>query len=440
VKLTLDRLREMPSGDLSRLRGDDLADARRLVRDAQRAAFQAMQRITDSAGGRALTQSQQRDYNAAQTELDELAPLVDDIDDVVARSTVDRSGVVAPGGGMTGRTFREGQPLTAEQRMTDYVQSRGLVREDQQELSFGRYVRGLLTGDWAGADAERRALVEGTATAGGHLVPTPLSARIIDRARNAARVMQAGAQIVPMESQTLKLARVVGDPAAAWHSEMATIAASDMTFDAVTFTARTLASRVLISRELIEDAAGVDDEVERAFAEQFSLTVDLAALYGSGTAPEPLGVRNHAGVTKTALDANGRPPVYDDLIDSVFRVRERNHEPNGIIYAPRTARTFARAKDANGAYLTPPTALDDVRRLDTRQVPTNLTQGTSTTSSDIFTADWRELLIGVRTQLEIGVLRERSADVGAYELMAWWRGDVQVARPAAFDVVTGVTA
>ena len=66
--------------------------------------------------------------------------------------------------------------------------------------------------------------------------------------------------------------------------------------------------------------------------------------------------------------------------------------------------------------------------------------GTGTATSDLFTADWSELLIGVRTSLEITVLRERSADLGAFELMAWWRGDVAVARPAAVDVVTGVNA
>ena len=53
-------------------------------------------------------------------------------------------------------------------------------------------------------------------------------------------------------------------------------------------------------------------------------------------------------------------------------------------------------------------------------------------------AQWSELLIGVRTNLEITVLRERSADLGAFELLAWARVDVAVARPAAFDVVTGV--
>ena len=72
-------------------------------------------------------------------------------------------------------------------------------------------------------------------------------------------------------------------------------------------------------------------------------------------------------------------------------------------------------------------------------MPVNLTQGTATNASDVFTADWSELLIGVRTRLEITVLRERSADLGAFELLAWWRGDIAVARPAAFDVIAGAT-
>ena len=31
-----------------------------------------------------------------------------------------------------------------------------------------------------------------------------------------------------------------------------------------------------------------------------------------------------------------------------------------------------------------------------------------------------------------------SVDSGSYGFVAWWRGDIQVARPKAFDVVTGV--
>ena len=43
--------------------------------------------------------------------------------------------------------------------------------------------------------------------------------------------------------------------------------------------AEALATRTVVSRELLEDAPNVDDELARAFANQFALTVDYAALY-----------------------------------------------------------------------------------------------------------------------------------------------------------------
>lgn len=437
MTITLESLKNSTDPTLRGLRPAEMLEARRVLRDARDTHAATMRRVLDAASGRDLTKAQRADFDAAERELEDVTSLAAKIDDEIAmRSMREQAGVVATGESIRSG-FEPGAPL-GERRMEDYVRARGLSRPDEEELSFGKYVRGMVTGDWRGADAERRALVEGTASAGGHLVPTPLSARIIDRARNQTRVMQAGAQVVPMESSTLKLARVVGDPTAAWHTEMATISASDMTFDAVTLTAKALASRVLISRELMEDADNVDDEVEKAFAAQFGLTIDLAALYGSGTAPEPRGLKNVAAVTQTSLGANGAAPTFDALIDSVYRVRGANHDPNAIIYAPRTGQTFAKAKDTTGQYLTPPAALDGIARLETAQIPTNLTVGTATEASDVFTGQWSELLIGVRTQLEITVLRERSADVGAYELMAWARMDVAVARPAAFDVVTGV--
>lgn len=335
--------------------------------------------------------------------------------------------------------YAKGQPLADGQTMAGYVQARRLGPEDHEldGVGFGDFVLGVATGQWDVSPDVRNAMTVGTQTAGGHLVPAPLAGRVIDRARAMTRVLQAGALIVPMESATLKMARVAGDPSAAWHSEMATIAASDMTFDAVTFTAQSLASRVQVSRELWEDAPNLNEVLEEAFAAQFALTVDRAALYGSGTAPEPRGVKNVAAVTKTPLGANGATPTWDALIDSAYRVKGQNFDPGAFIYAPRTGQTLAKAKDSQLRYLDPPAALDGITRYETNQVPVDLTVGTSTDTSDVFTGVWPELLIGVRTELVLQVLTERSADVGAFEILAWWRGDVQVARPAAFDVVTG---
>src|SRR5262249_48722697 len=79
------------------------------------------------------------------------------------------------------------------------------------QLSWRKSLRGITTGNWEGA-AQERSMSEGTGSAGGFLVPTPLSDQVIDRARNAVVTMKAGATVVPMDAATLAIARVTGDP------------------------------------------------------------------------------------------------------------------------------------------------------------------------------------------------------------------------------------
>jgi HK97 family phage major capsid protein len=313
------------------------------------------------------------------------------------------------------------------------------VRDEEDNLSLGKYLRGLATGQWENADAERRAMAEGAGAGGGFLVPTLLSAQIIDRVRNQTRVLQAGATVVPMENRTLDVARWEGDPAAAWHSENAAIAPSDATLGKVTLTAQALAANVEVSWELLEDAPNVEAKLGEAFASVFANRIDLAALYGTGTSPEPRGVKNTTAVTKTPLAANGAALTnYDPLIDSAGRLYDANEEPTGIIYSGRTARSLSKLKATDNQPLNTPEYIAAIPRYATNQVPNTLTVGTGTTTSDAFTADWRQLLLGVRTQLVIKVLAERYADNGQTGFLAWWRGDIAVARPAAFDIVTGV--
>ncbi len=95
-------------------------------------------------------------------------------------------------------------------------------------------------------------------------------------------------------------------------------------------------------------------------------------------------------------------------------------------------------KDTTNQPLRPPPVLDGLPFLDTTQIPTNLTQGTSSLASDAWVADWSQLIIGVRTELQIIPLNERYADTGSLGFLAWWRGDFAVARPAAFNCIVGI--
>jgi HK97 family phage major capsid protein len=331
--------------------------------------------------------------------------------------------------------------LTREQSVTDWLQARGAFEPTDHELSFDRYLRGLATARWDGAEHER-ALAEATVGAGGALVPAPLSARVIDLARNQTRVFQAGGVTVPMTSQTLALARLTSEGTPAWKTEGANITAADMVFDRVTFTARTLVRLVQLSVELFEDAdPSSEGIIARSFAGQMAVELDRVALLGTGTAPEPRGVLNQTGVTLTDHGAAGSAiSNYDWWLDAIGAVRAAGFEPNAHIQAPRSSTSLSKLKEATtNAYLTPPAGL--LPMLTTKSVPITVTTGTSTDTSYVFTADWSQLMVGIRTDFTLRFLGERYlADSLTYAFLAYLRADVQLAQPTAFVVDTGVRA
>jgi HK97 family phage major capsid protein len=331
--------------------------------------------------------------------------------------------------------------LSREQSVYDWLHARGRFDQADEPLSFDRYLRGMATGQWEGADHER-ALAEATVGAGGALVPAPLSARVIDLARNKTVVMRAGAQTVPMTSNTLALARLTSEGTPAWKSENAAITAADMVFDRVTFTARTLVRTILLSVELFEDAdPSSEDVIANSFAGQMAVELDRVALLGSGTPPEPRGVLNQSGITSTAHGANGTAITnFDWWLDAIGAVRAAGFEPNAHIQAPRSSTSLSKLKEATtNAYMAPPAGL--LPMYTTKSVPITVTVGTSTDTSYIFTADWSNLLIGIRTDFNLRFLGERYlADNLQYAFLAYLRAAVQLAQPTAFVADTGVRA
>jgi HK97 family phage major capsid protein len=346
-------------------------------------------------------------------------------------------------------TRRPGQQLPAEpvltrdQNVSDWLAARGAFdgHQGDEPLSLHRYLRGQATGRWDGADHER-ALAEATVGAGGALVPAPLSARVIDLARNRTVVFRAGAQTVPMTSQTLALARLTSEGSPAWKAENATITAADMVFDRISFTARTLVRTILLSVELFEDAdPSSEDVIANAFAGQMAVELDRVALLGTGTAPEPRGILNQSGVTLTDHGAAGTAITnYDWWLDAIGAVRAAGFEPNAHVQAPRSSTSLSKLKEATtNAYLTPPAGL--LPMLTTKSVPINVTVGASTDTSYVFTADWSQLLVGIRTDFTLRFLGERYlADNLQYAFLAYLRADVQLAQPTAFVVDRGVRA
>jgi HK97 family phage major capsid protein len=328
-----------------------------------------------------------------------------------------RPGATLPGGL---RVLKPGE------RMADYVAEDPALAG----VTLGRIVRGIVTGETEGLGI-RAQMSEGVSGGGaGYLVPAPLSAQVIDLARNQARVIEAGAQTVPMTSSTLTLARQTGDPDAEWKSEGAAVSSTTgLTFDRVVLTARTLFAVANMTIELVEDAANAEPLVEAALAKKFALELDRVALRGSGVPPEPMGILSTDGFHAIG----GSLTNYDSFSYAVEAIRTSNEEPNAVIYGAGVAGALDRLKDLQDQPLRPPASFTALRQLVSNQ-----------TIGEAFIADWTQLLIGMRTNIMIEASRTASdGDGSAFTsgrvlVRAYMRADVALARPGAFAVIDGL--
>ncbi len=338
--------------------------------------------------------------------------------------------------------------LKADQKYADVV--KGSYPSEFDNLSLGRLLRGYVGMNWDGAELEQKAMASSPTTAGGILIPTPLSARVIDRARNLAAVMRAGAVTVPMTSATLTMARLTTDPTAAWTDEAGAIATSDGVFDSVVFTARKLAALLVINNELLEDGQNVDGVIEEAVAQALAGKLDYTCMLGGGVAPEPAGISTQANILTEA--AVGSPADFDKFLSALYKVKAANFEPNAVIYASRTAESLAKLK--TGATVTDKTPLVQpadwagITKYVSNQLPINLGGGAN--ESVAFVGQWNQLAVGVRKNLTIEVAREGAYDIAgtvysAFQkdqtlIRATLRADVQLFHPAAFCYMSGILA
>lgn len=160
-------------------------------------------------------------------------------------------------------------------------------------------------------------------------------------------------------------------------------------------------------------------------ATSMALELDRVALLGSGTPPEPNGVKNQPGVQTDTL---GSPTNWDFLVDAAGLLWAENFEPTAAIYGTTLAIALAKFKETTTAQpLRMPAALEGLRQYRTNQV-----------TGDVFVGDFANLLIGLRTSFRLEVSRVAGT---AFENLQVWvraylRADVQLAHPEAFVVLS----
>lgn len=313
------------------------------------------------------------------------------------------------------------------------------IARSTSEIGVGDLMAGLAFG--TKSEAVRNALTTGTDTAGGFSVPLEILDPFVDALRAQTRVIQAGAQTLLLDQGKTRIVRIDQDPTPAWRAENAAITEGAPVFGAVEFEARSLDVLVKVSEEILADAVNVEEALQATLLGALSTELDRVALFGTGTAPQPRGLFNTAGVTTVSMGTNGAVPTnFDPLLDAVYEVESRNAMPTAAIMHPRTARTMRKLKDTTGQPMRAPAPLDTLPLLATTSVPINQVQGTSNVASTVIVGDFSRLILGVRQSLTIRRLNEIFADHRQVAFIASMRADIGVTTPGAFARITGITA
>lgn len=302
-------------------------------------------------------------------------------------------------------------------------------------VSAAAFLRALTTGPKN--DAERRALGAGTDAAGGFTVPTLTSAELIDLARSEMVLAQAGARIVPLTSDANVVAKVLTDPIPAWRAENAAVNESDPTFGSVTLAPKSIAVLVKASVELMQDSLNLEAELPRILARALAHEIDRAGLIGSGSGAEPKGITNYSGLTLNTF-AGGALTSYAPLLNARGALHGANERLTGFILTSRDENTLAGLVASDGQPLMLPRAIEAVPMLHTTSLPVD--GGSGSDEGQIIAGDFSQLLVGIRSEIRIEILRERFMDNLQFGLIAHARVDFAAARESAFTVLDGVTA
>ncbi len=317
----------------------------------------------------------------------------------------------------------------------------------EPELKMGDMLRAVAD---LGSSPEARAVLNtGTDADGGYAVPSRLMGGVLAALVPESSVLQAGAGVLALDSpdfgaKGFTLAAVDSTPTAAWRAENGAVSESSPGFRAVVLTPRSLSFYFKVSREWLADAAGVDTVLTVVMAQAFAKELDRAALRGSGTAPEPRGVLNTAGILSVTNGTNGASLAttkYANFFSAVQAILEANGPmPTAAIMSPRSRVTLAGLADSTGQPLQLPQMLDRLRFLHTSQVPNNLTVGSSTDCTEVYLGDFSKLVYAMRERMSIQRLNEAFATSGQVGFLCHVRADVGVTYPKAFAVASGVRA
>jgi HK97 family phage major capsid protein/HK97 family phage prohead protease len=319
----------------------------------------------------------------------------------------------------------------------------GYEREMSQEMAraYGRKPRGVYVP--FGAMNNTRVMSAGGATTGQTLVPN-IHSGFIEMVRNNARVLEAGATVMPGLVGNIDIPRQTAGATAEWLAEDAAITPSDMNFDSVLLTAKSCGALLSWTRRMTHSSVPEMEGLARAdLAKQIGLAMDRAAVHGLGSSDQPTGVYAAANVNSVAM---GGKPTYAKLIDMATQLGEDNALAGNLAFltTPGMAGMLAQTLVASSAGSDMiwggsmvQGKLIGINAYSTAQVSSTLGAGAE---HGLVLGDFSQMIIGVwGGGVDILVDPYSDSDRGRVRISAFMDLDIALRHPEAFCKATGAT-
>lgn len=309
----------------------------------------------------------------------------------------------------------------------------GFEREVQPELAkrAGRNGEGLLVP--VEVFLERRAALSTSnpnGAAGNFLVDTELHGEMFfDRLRNALKVQTMGATVLSGLTGNVDIPGLKDSATVGWVAEDTALSGSVPGFRKISLSPKHAGGITEISRNMLQQSSrDVEALVRSDFAYLLASLIDGAAISGTGSNNQPLGVLNTPGISTLAMGTNGAAWSGDAARDLIGKV--------DIANAPATSRGFLtnnkvkvsslKLKDGMGEYLGLDTVFAGERVEFSGAVTSTGTKGTGTGLSTVVYGNWADLVIGYWSAFDLLV--------NPYESAAYAKGNVSVRAMMTCDV------
>ena len=341
----------------------------------------------------------------------------------------------------------------------------GLELEAHQAIEkiTGRSSPGLLVPTADLQWLRRDVMQAGQAFLGGSLVATELSSDFIYALKSKVLLARMGATILSQLVGFLDVPRQSGTAQAYWVGEGESIPESNLTLDLVSLRPKTIGAIVPLTRRLMMQASeDAEFLLRQDLLSEIALGIDQAAISGTGTNNQPLGILNTPGVGDVAIGLNGGAIGWNHVVELETIVSEQNADQSAPTLAYLTnakcrgkLKTTAKITGQDSFLWTDypnpsfgqPGETRSIALVNsspafcTNLVPSNGTKGNGTGLSSMIYGDFSQLLIATWGILEIlPNLYGAGFEQGTLQLRAMLDSDCALRHPESFaacrDIVT----